>query len=200
MVSKFNNTKYGKTSNISEVVSEYIFNLTQGHIGLVRSTLQFIALEFYSHSTKKKCTDAMITEFILSSKYYSKINSTRAVPRQDSTPQSDTQKEVLMIVLNSDSGRIPLSPTPELWLASQQLIKCGILNSDNNGYIGFPSRLIRSIQINRLFSSTGGDRVSSFEMFLEKALSLMKPSILKLSQSASKNNRLYERQFQNEFY
>lgn len=64
----------------------------------------------------------MITAFILSSKYYNKIDHTRAVPKQDIVSLSKDQEKVLMNVLNSISGRIPLSPARDLWLATQQLM------------------------------------------------------------------------------
>ena len=203
LTQKFNSTKYGRTSFISGTVGDCIYNLTAGHAGLARITLQMIADVFYSHSTTAAiCDDQSITAYILSSKFYNKILDVRAVPRRSnsSNPLTGTEVSVLMDVLLSPTDRIPVYPSGALNLAATQLVMSGVLSSDLNNSIGFPSPILRSIQINRLFGSEGNGRISSFEEFIRKTLALLKPSVLANSLSASNDRKLYERQFQTEFY
>ena len=199
IISKFNNTTFGKKLPISKTVRDYIYEITYGHIGLIKTTLQCLADEFFNHS-KKQIDDKDLTEYIISSNFYGHIASTRAIPKLDGTKFSRDQYKVLVDVLLSPDDRIEKSPNPDLTSTMHQLTISGVLNYDSKGKIGFPSPIIRSIQINRLFSSSNGMQYSVLFEFITASLARVDHSILKNSWSAGLNNRLYERQFQVEFY
>ena len=202
LIGKFNNTKYGNTSAISETVSDYIYNITEGHVGLTRCTLDIIGSRFYSHSTSlPACDDKTITSYLLSGEYYGKILDTRAVPGRNHSNYQITEAETLVLtdILNNPQDRVAAYPDAGMNSATELLIKNGILNTDADGLIGFPSPILRSIQMNRLFSGGQDETVSSFDFFLRKTLSLIKPSVFKTLSANPVTTRFTSGSFRSNF-
>ncbi|KAL6044349.1 Penicillin acylase family protein [Balamuthia mandrillaris] len=187
----------GHYLSLSTVSKERIFNLTNGHAGLVRETLLALERKFSPNAKGGPApTDSDVMAFLLSNAYISQISSTRAVP---TIQVEEMEVEVLKHVLINDSYPFPMKGNSD-YPACMNLVRTSVL-AERAGRLVFVAPVIRSVFLHHLYRSPlQKDLTSDFDEFVLNSISRLNPHVLKNTLSRVRDGLPVERQWQMEYY
>jgi len=145
-----------------------------------------------------------ILYYLISQQFNECISHTRAVPSIDPHKRILTgdENELLMNVLNSATCSIPIPSDQRYFTAASTLLRDGFVAANNSKLI-FASPMVKSIFTTRLLSKPMvfmSNTAITFFGFLETTISRLRRRFLVNSLGVGVDNKLLERQWQNEFY
>lgn len=160
----------------------------------MRKTIDLISEKFRRHGISNPSDDDVF-QYMLSDEYINFISSTRAVPSESF---GDIEKDLLRQVVLE--GRIPSRQKDDEQMAEIKLVKAGVLVKIES-YLEFSAPLIENIYIKKLYTERrplhGSEDLDGF--IVDCAQNFSKKA-LQLSFGRGKDDILYERQWQMEFY
>lgn len=172
-------------------------DLTGGHVGLLRWSLNKLR-SFHMHWSKDEAKrEKQVNSMLLSSRFLDSLSdSNRIFP---TIKFSDDEKEVILKLLHNPHCSVTIPNS--LKTAASKLTKWGFIAlTDTAKAYRFPSPITRLVMMSRLFQTTGRNDCTSLDEFLMTTISHFSPRTLENSVATGKNDVIFERHFQMEFY
>ena len=194
----------GSTSfTIAALVQKAIFSFTGGHPGLCRYTVGKIWEKFWKggSTVSQPGSDAEMIEYLVSSKFRLKLQSTRAFNWMETwNPTVQESRFIRNALLACDSAsvcRLSLSS----YKVAKAFLKSGLI-IEINDELQFTAPIMRislALKLNEGEFQSSELWAENFEEFMLRAIERMKPSVLKMSLGRGTDN-LLERTWQFEWY
>ena len=198
LIESYQQSNEGRTVPLSEAIISYIKDLTDGHVGLVKCTLENIYTAFKSYETRPMPHD--IFDYLLSKKYMDLISSSRCLS-QDLSNLSEKQKSII------DEIRIKqfLRWDEKLKEDLSFLVLTGLLYVDTSirkgDIVRFSSHLIAKMYYDRFLRKNIEICVpKDLKIFIKDILRRIPKDNLITCYSSRRNGIIYEKHWQNEFY